>query len=85
MNMNININIMRMNEAVGLVGIIKRRSQRINAFEFLKRAIYSIVSNNRVIRDRIFDCAHHYLRHRSTCVIRANCSPVHVTMEYSRM
>jgi hypothetical protein len=60
-----------MNEAVGLVGIINRRKQNINAFEFLKRAIYSIVSNNRVIRDRIFDCA------PTTRLIRANCSPVH--------
>lgn len=52
-----------MNEAVGLVVIINRRSQSINAFEFLKRAIYSIVTNNRVIRDRLFDCANHYLLH----------------------
>ena len=43
------------------VPYMNRRSQSINAFEFLTRAIYSIVSNNRVIRDCIFDCDHHYL------------------------
>jgi hypothetical protein len=65
---------------IGCACSLYRQARRISTFEFLKREMYSIVSNNRA-----FEIVYSIVPINRLILIHVNCRPVHVTIEQTCM